>query len=53
MNKELQDKEALYCKLMRQAFEVALKDREKSNALNNQALELKKEIEILRSKILA
>lgn len=51
ISKEIQDKEKEYCELMREAYEVALKDRDKSNELNYRAHELKKEIVRLRKEI--
>ena len=49
--KEIEEKEKLYCHLMRKAFVVALKDRETSNKLNYKARKLKNEIEYLRNQL--
>jgi Arc/MetJ family transcription regulator len=51
ISKEIQEKEKLYCELMRKAYKIALKDREASNQLNYEALKLKEEIKALRKDI--
>lgn len=49
--KKIRTKEAQYCKLMRKSFEVAVKDRERSNSYNDEAMNLKKEINLLKNGI--
>ena len=47
----LQKKKAQYCELMKRSFEVALDCRQTSNKLNAQALDIKDEIDHLKSQI--
>ncbi|AGC77926.1 hypothetical protein LX97_03399 [Nonlabens dokdonensis] len=48
---QLERLEKRYCSLMKQSFEAALKDRDYSDALNDKALEIKEDIDLIRSKI--
>ncbi len=47
----LQKKKAQYCELMKRSFEIALDCRQTSDKLNAKALDIKEEIDLLRSQI--
>lgn len=51
ISKEIQEKEKLYCDLMRKAYKIAVKDREASIKLNYEATKLKEEIRRLRKEL--
>ncbi len=48
---QLERLEKRYCSLMKQSFEIAIKNRDRSDILSNEALEIKKDIDHLRLKI--
>ncbi|WP_303686183.1 Lacal_2735 family protein [Nonlabens dokdonensis] len=48
---QLERLEKRYCSLMKQSFEIAIKNRDRSDILSNKALEIKKDIDHLRLKI--
>lgn len=52
-NEKLQGLEKRYSSLMKKSFNASLKNRAYSDELNNKALELRKQIHILRSELLA
>lgn len=45
----LNKKEKEYCSMMRKSFEIAVKDRDKSEAILKKAARLKEEIKLLKS----